>query len=232
MLGLGILLLSSGCASILKQTYDRKTSAPIKKIALLDVGAPAQLRVMNSGGVGWLFGAIGSAVEASEWARKTKLFTSSVSKQRSALGQDLTTTVADGLAKSGYAVTTFDAQELSHDSVGHIEDYSLIRTDADAILDLTFVAIEYVSPSGDSHYYPWIRISARLVSSRTHDLIYAQDLTYGTDLLQREEVEHFPSDATYVYNDFDALMTKADEAAAGLRVGVLRIASRIAAQLQ
>jgi hypothetical protein len=51
-------------------------------------------------------------------------------------------------------------------------------------------------------------------------------------LLPREEVEHFPADATYVYDDFDALMTKADEAADGLRVGVLRIASRIAAQLQ
>jgi len=110
-------------------------------------------------------------------------------------------------------------------------DYGNVETDADAILDVWFVAAGYLSTSSSLNYLPWVRVIARLVSSQTRQPIYFQMLNYGA-VLKAEGIVDLPADPIYKYGTAGTLLGRADQAADGLRGSIQPIAARIVEDLR
>lgn len=230
----GLTCALSGCASPPRdQAFNKVANAGIHRIALLKV-PEADLRVINIGGALGGFGLIGAALAESDEDSKSQAFAVSVGG-RARLGELLTQTLATELEKSGYEVTV-EAQRPVTDAgpdtakVNEKADYSNVKTDADAIMDVSFLGAGYLSPAGSSVYMPWLHLRARLVSPGGRAQLFFQFMVYGAKFPQTKE--YFASRPQYSYGDFDSLMKDPNAAAEGLTAGLGPIATRIAQQLR
>jgi hypothetical protein len=230
LIHLVLLTLAAGCASLPKQAFDKGANANVRTIALLVAPSPSELRVVNMDSMGGAFGLIGATVAAGEEDRKSEEFTRARAEQRLAFGRSLTDALTRELERIGYRVVVVDDRPLDESEGDEDGDYSRIKADADAILDVTLLQAQYAAPGED--YVPWLRISARLIASKTKQRLYLQELSYGGDVTTEENVEHIPADPKYTYDGFDALMAKQAEAGDGLQAGIEQLARRVADQLR
>ncbi len=225
-----ILVLAAGCVSFPKQAFDKGANAKVQTIALLVVPPPSDFRVVNIGGTGAAFGLIGAAIESSEEEQKSEEFTSAVAEQQLAFGRSMTEALTRELQSASYRVVLLDQRPVKKSETDQDADYSSIHADADAILDVSFVQAGYYAPQAD--YLPWLRVSARLIASKTKQRLYAQEFSYGGQVVTVENVEHIPGPEKYAYGNFDALMAKPSEACSGLQAGIEPVARRVADQLR
>jgi hypothetical protein len=222
----------TGCASVPMQAFEKKDAAPVRKIALLQIEEPPKYLIHNIGGAAMAFGLIGGLAQAADGISKTDRFTQQMKEQKVALGEQMAQTVAEALEKEGYEVVYLSNQrpKIKEDNKA---DYSQIQTDADAILDVGFLVVGYLSPSESPDYQPWIRTAARLVSTKDASVRYVQVLNYGAKLkYSSEKIENLPAEAKYAYGNFDILMTNSKQAAEGITEGIAPISRRIAEQLR
>jgi hypothetical protein len=148
-----------------------------------------------------------------------------------ALGRQLADAIKAELMNGGYAVSFLEYQRPVNDGEDE-PDYSLVETDADAILDVSFVKVGYLSDAGSSDYLPWLLVKARLLARKDKSTLYTHQFSYGAKLSSDEGIAHFQSAQKYTYGDFDTLMAQSTEAAEGLRMGIPLIATRLAAELR
>jgi hypothetical protein len=229
-----VIVLSSlvSCASVPKQAFDKKDAAPVKRIALLQVAEPNDYLVQNMGGAAMAFGLIGGLIAAADASSKSDLFTQKMKEQKLTLRGQMAQAIAERLNAQGYEVVYLSDQRprVKEDKNA---DYSQIKTDADAILDVWFTVVGYLSPQGSPDYQPWIGTVARLVAANDGSQLYFQSFNYGAKLgYSRDTIEYLPAESKYAYRSFDALMTNSDEAIQGLRQGIPPITTRIIEQLR
>lgn len=225
------LIATTGCISIPRQEFSKTAAQPIKKIAIVKPHS-TEMRVVNIGGAGGAFGLIGAAIEAAEEERKSTEFARQMQVHELSMGAELTRAVEEQLKNDGYEVTVLsDQHPVVVDETESEFDYQGIRTDADAILHLWFAGLGYVSPPDLTNYIPRVGVRARLLAANTKAQLYYQAYLYGWNPVV-ENIEPVPAAAKYMYGDFDALMTKSQDAAEGLRLGAKGVAARIGRALK
>src|SRR6478609_2671031 len=89
------------------------------------------------------------------------------------VGPELVHALQSQLAKDGYE-TVFLPNQRPVVKTDEQQDYSHIVTDADAILDVTFIDVGYVSPADSGDYFPWVCADARLIATKPKTPIYIQ----------------------------------------------------------
>jgi len=228
-LAVAILLLGA-CASVPRQEFDKQAQGAVKKIALLQVPEPKEISVINIGGASGMFGLIGGLAQAGDIQSKTNQYTDKMRQMNLQMGAEIAQALQRELKKQNYETVYLSDQRPAIKNENQA-DYSAIRTDADAILDVWYVAVGYLSTANSFDYKPWVRVSARLVSAKDHSQLYFRAFNYGADLTS-EGIENVGADPKYAYRNFDLLMSKADESAEGIKSGVNPIAVRIGEQLR
>ena len=223
----------SACASMRpSQAFDKPHHAEIRHIALLRVPDP-QLKVTNLGGSLGAFGLLGGAMAAADEDTKSHEFADAVAREMP-LATLMRDALESGLKKQGYLVTLEDQRPieppLDQQTADDVANYSKLKTEADAILDVSFLSAGYLSPPGSGDYVPWLHVKATLVSARSRTPLYVDWLVYGAKFGVRKE--YFPTARPYAYGSFSDLMDKRRDASEGLARGIEPIAGRIAQQLR
>ncbi len=224
------LPLFSGCESVPQQKFDKRTNSNIKTIALLDVPNPDEYHAINIGGVGGGTVAFGGVMVGSDGALKTEKFTSAMQKQDINLGGELLSGLKRSLTAAGYKVVILK-ETRPRLNANKVADYSQIKTNADAILDVWYVVAGYLSPDYSLDYIPWVRVSARMVTTQDKTQIYLQTFNYGAELSSHDKRVHIPGNNAYAYRSFETLMGDIAEAKEGLRASVPAISEGISSQL-
>lgn len=222
------LLILSGCASVPQQVYVKDSNTTITKIALLEIPNPEEFIVFNIGGIGSIFGIFGALAENSVAKSNSEEFSHQLKERKIFVGNELRQALKTELAKQGYEVIYLDGQ--FPEVKGKEEDYSNIQTDADSILHVGYGAAGYLSTQFSSDYKPWLRVSARLVSTKTRKPVYFQAFNYGAELTA-DGIKNIPSNEKYAYATFKDLSSEIDQSIEGIESGVDLISRQIAKDL-
>lgn len=209
-----VTLLLGACVSVPKQAYDKQGAHEIKRIALLEIDEPAEYSVVNVNGASAAFGLIGGLIQAADSQAKTTKFTATAKELNLYLGRDLAAQLKTALEQRGYEVTYLTGVRSKKNVME--PDYHKVPTDADAILDVVLQSIGYYSGPANSYYNPQLRVSAKLVSTRTYNTLYTQTFNYGEELAIRG-IENIKPDTRYSYISFDKLRENKEQAIEGLR---------------
>ncbi len=177
-----------------------------------------------------MFGLIGGLAQASDMQSKTNQYTDKMRQMNLQMGAEIAQALQRELKNQNYEIIYLSDQRPAIKNENQA-DYSAVRTDADAILDVWYVTVGYLFTAGSLDYKPWIRVSARLISAKDQSPLYFRAFNYGADLTS-EGIENIGADPKYAYRNFDLLMNKADESAEGLKSGVNPIAVRMGEQLR
>jgi len=223
------LAVLSACVSVPQQSFDKHTSHEVKRIALLEVDDPPEYAIVNMGGIGAGFGLIGALAQAADGQSKTGKFTVTAKDANFFLGRELAAQVKQALEQRGYEVTYLTGSRGKKNAME--TDYQKVATDADAILDLVIVQTGYYSGTFSSYYVPWLRMSAKLVSTKTRSALYQQTYAYGEEVKNIRGLQFIKPDARYQYQNFDDLREHAPQAIEGLRNAGSVVAARVAEAL-
>lgn len=223
-----LLLILYGCASVPQQAFEKDSNTKLSSIALLEITNPREFIVLNIGGIGSIFGILGALAENSVAKSNSAEFTNRLKERNVLIGDELRQELKTELSKQGYEVLFLDGQ--LPEVKGNVEDYSNINTDADLILHVGYGAAGYLSTQFSFDYKPWLRVSARLVSTSTRQPVYFQAFNYGAEL-SASGIKQLPSNEKYAYDSFDELLTGIDASIEGIRAGVGLIGNQIAQDL-
>ncbi len=227
---IAFLLFMSGCASIVTPHAFNRGAHSIKKIALLEVRNPERFTVTNMGGFPFqAFGIIGEAAQTADVDSKSDALRRRLGGTKITFASEMTDAIEVALQKHGYEVVPLPNVVVVRDADGQV-DYSHIETDADAILDVWFCAVGYLSAPTSSDYLPWVRVNARMIAAKDKSLLYFQAFGYGADL-GFPEIMHIPSNPIFAYGSFDDLMDQMGQAQLGIKAGLPPIAARMGEQL-
>ena len=232
LLTAGVTAGAVGCAPTVPHlALDKQTRPGIRTVALLQVPEPEQHVMMNMGGGAMAFGLIGGLVQAGANQSNTTELTKRMKSLNLTLGAALADALRGELPRDGYEVTYLSSVRPKTKSDGKEMDYRVIETEADAILDVWFVAAGYLSTPSSTTYEPWVRVSARLVSSQTREPMYFQIYNYGA-VMKAQGIVDLPATPVFTYGTAGTLLERSGEAADGLRASIQPIAARIVEDLR
>ena len=224
----GFLALTA-CAQMERVRYD--PSNRIRKIALLAVNEPAP-QVVNEGGVATFLGMAGGLVQAGIDVSNSARLQQAFNERRIRIGAQLAAALRDELRARRYEVEYLEGQRARLAADGKGLDYSGITTDADAILNVWYGTVGYLSPALSTDYHPWINVGARMVDARTKQVLYYRIFTGGWSGATAGNVENVGFDEKYKFGSVDALIARVDQSAEGIVETQRRVAARIAQHLR
>ncbi|TXH38255.1 MAG: hypothetical protein E6Q98_05440 [Rhodospirillaceae bacterium] len=219
----------AGCAS---QSFHAEQAANIKTIAVVKPLDPPFLLGANgdwaNNGGGLLGVLTAEGVKAANAGKDFNVkFNGDMTAQQVTLGADLSSAVQAGLQKLGYTVTvvTLPAEQPGALST----DYSSLKGQADAVLDLAIPAAGYAYRTWNP-YEPAVMVRAQLTDLKNQRVLYSDIYSYarrhsgGDTLLQ-------PSGG-YEFRSKDAVFSDPQRAANGIRSSVQPIATQISTALK
>ncbi|MEK7207659.1 MAG: hypothetical protein AAB134_07245 [Pseudomonadota bacterium] len=219
-----------GCASVPKQVFDPTANAAIKRIALLEIDEPDGFVLLNFGHPGMIFGAIGGAIAGTDMESKRKQLSDLLRAQEPKYGKALTDAIEQKLRAQNYDVVRISPAREQRNAL--VTDYTKIHTDADAILDVLIVMAGYLSQGIASDYEPLLRTSARMVSTKTQQVVYLEILAYGEKWKVSGQWVELPYVKRVSFSNFDNIIRSPKQAAEGVGDGIEPIASRITFDLK
>lgn len=215
----------AGCAS---PPAEAPTKLVVKKIAILPVQelATASLENRNSVVYAVPIASVGFHLDSKA---KQQMFSEKLLAQKLTLGSDLTSYLAQTLAKDGFEVTILSEVPRPVDDPEDV-DYETIKTDADAILHVYFDDVGLFSGMTSSDYLPRVNVEVRLHSTKRNEDLYDETLCYGVDARHGEKWAI--ADPKFAYPTFDTVMTKIPEIAAAFSAGAQAVGERAAGEIQ
>lgn len=218
-----IAAVLGGCAGVTKQAY--KTPAePIKSVLIATPDAFPKVTIGLAGNVGLMFGAVGAAAATHDLAERANALNSAVSGQGASYHQQLLDKIRTSLAAAGIQSQTIGVKRGRSMLV---EDYKplVAQKNVDAVLDIFVTEASYggTHPLLDPELRPILRVSARLVSAKTFETLYADDISFGfsNPFMSAQEIK---SPKQYYYPNLDAALTNKAKTAEGLRVAADEVA--------
>jgi hypothetical protein len=194
---------------------DHATKARINSVTLLAIHRPTRARVMNMGGPAMAFGAVGGLAQGSMDTDNTNAFVKALNEKKVSFTQHLGEPLIAALEKEGYKVTYNPKLSPKND---------------DAILNVWYTTIGYVSPPSSTSYIPSLGVKARLLDARTKKELYFRMYTGGYEW-PVENAVNIPAADKYQYQSFSSLMENIDQAFEGILESQRSIAARIAKDL-
>jgi hypothetical protein len=221
------VVVCCGCVSVPNQQFNKAAHSETKKIGLVKVANPADYSVnlVNHPGAG--FGLIGGLIAAEDISSKSKTFTQQQVDKYIRLGPDLTEALSKALVDSGFEVVLVDAGDQPR--VDFLKDYP--AAECDAYLDATIKTAGYWAQFVSTPYLPTMFVPARLVDARSKTVLYTATI-FVTDGHVPKGGEQIYPDATFSFQDFNALKADPNRASDGLRGATGIVATQIAKDLK
>lgn len=213
--GLIVATLLTGCASLPKTDLTDGNREKIHSIGMLDVAEPRGESVINYGGAAGAFGLVGGLVQAGVNSSHTSTYTQHVASSKITFAPIVNDGLATRLSSNGYDVVALHDQHVKVSSDGKSDDFSDVKTDADAILSVWISSFGYVSPPESSDFIPWVVVRARLLDSKSKQDMYFKTYACGWDI--KANSIHVVADAKYRYGSFGTLIDQFDQSVAGLK---------------
>jgi hypothetical protein len=209
------VLLVAGCVSVPKIEADGNVKSKIKRIALLPIGEPQNVQVVNIGGTAGAFGLIGGLVQGTTNVEHSKKFVEAVKSLKPTLSEALTSAMIQGLKSDGYDVVIVSGQKPKLAADHKSLDFSDIKVDADAILAVWFGVVGYMSSPYSTHYEPWVAVRAQMVDAQAKKDVYFKLFCIGYKAKIENSVP-LPADPRYRFTSFDDIMAHSGDAFHGL----------------
>lgn len=221
-----IVATLAGC-SLPRVTLDQSSASRIKTIGIPEIKQPMHMNVENLGGAGGAFGLVGGLVQAGISSNHSTAFKNSLSERQVPVTAHLRDSIENEL-KAQYEVRFLEGQQVpqGNDAKG---DYSEIKTDANAILNVWITQFGYISPPSLPEYIPFVVVRARLLDSTTRQELHFKTYTCGYEI-QKGDPDFISS--SYSFPSFGTLMTSFDEASKGLLTCEAGIAKLIGQDLK
>ena len=229
LLGLVLALLLSGCATP-AVPYDRAASK-IRTIGVLTPSFPQGASAHLATTVGQSFGLIDMMVDAGLKSRRDATLDQLLSSQGFVVQDQFTPRLMTALQNAGYAVSTVP---LARAGASFIPKYPAGGAgDIQAYLDILVLDYGYVAAGigSSTPYRPRVQLTARLVNAADSSVLMQDAIAYNPVNALGPAIT-IPPDPEPQFVDFDALTSRPDAAAAGLRVAVDKSANALAALLQ
>lgn len=214
-LGALSLVFLTGCTSLPKKEMDASDQQRIKTVALLHVLEPKKDEVVNIGGAAGAFGLIGAMVQVSVNEHHTTIYTKDVQDAKIEFAPILRDAVMKTLTADGYHPVYLQDQQAKLAADGKSDDFSDIKTDADAIMQVWFSDVGYVSPPELPDFIPTVIIHAEILDSKTKQDMYNKTYACGWDI--KHNSVHVVTDPAYTYSSFDKLTQSFDQSVTGLK---------------
>ena len=220
-----------GCVS---QSFHAEEATNIKKIAVVKPLDPPFLLGSNGD---WnnnasLLGVLtAEGVKAANAGKDFNVkFNGNMVAQQVTLGADLSSALQSGLQKLGYTVTVVT---LPAERPGELSaDYSSLKGQADAVLDLAIPAAGYAYRTWNP-YEPAVTVQTQLTDLKTRRVLYRDTYSYAR---QRSGAYSggtlLPPSSGYEFRSKDAVFKDPQRAANGIRSSVQPIATQISADLK
>ncbi|MEX3813644.1 hypothetical protein AB3X96_25845 [Paraburkholderia sp. BR13439] len=213
--GFVVTTLLTGCTSLPKTDLAASNRQKLHTIAMLDVKEPRGESVVNFGGAAGAFGLIGGLVQAGVNANHTSTYTQRVASEKIVFAPVVDDGLTARLSNAGYQIVALHGQSVKLASDGKSDDFSDIKTDADAILNVWITSFGYASPPDTSDFIPWVVIRARLLDSKSRQDMYFKTFACGWDI--KANSIHIEADAKYRYGSFGTLTDQFDQSVTGLK---------------
>jgi hypothetical protein len=228
-----LALAVSACVTHPNQSLDASAKTNIKRIAVVEV-RPAQNYSVNyiKSGAG-VFGLVGGLVKASDLTAKSEQITTKIKENGNPdIANFITEGLVRGLREKGYVVTTVKpAYPATNAGTEKQATNQYAPVDADAVLEITLIAVGFWATSSLDDYQPTIRTSVTLTSARNGAVLYTERLTSGVDF-DNSTIKKLDSDPKYSYKNFEALSNSLSQATDGLRAGATDIVKHVVAALR
>lgn len=217
LLGSALLLSLTGCVTIPKVEMAQGSAKSIKTVALLRVTEPNSEVVMNMGGGAAAFGLVGGLIQGGVNDSHAKSYSKLVADAKIEFSPTMVQAITDALKAGGYDVVYLADQKPTLASDGKTDDFSGIHTDADAILEVWFTTVGYVSPPSKTAFEPWVAAKVRLLDAKSKKDLYYKTFFAGFEDKMVKNIVYVPVDAKYQYKSFDMLTSAFGESVQGLK---------------
>jgi len=224
---LATIVVVAGCATP-RQAFNQAAHPNVKKVALVRPPLVDQYAISIVYHPGASFGLIGGLIAAGELSSKGTQLTTIVKSTQFDFGAELAIAVEEALRAQGrFELSFVGTDEMRKD---YLADYKSLGGACDAYLDFVPLVAGYSATSHSTPYYPWAAVKARLIDSRTAEVLYLQTIVYSNAKVGEGVVKLEPS-ASLGFENMDALSADRPRAAEGLRTAAKAVARQIASDL-
>lgn len=225
-------LLLSACAGFTPQAYTPSPAAPIKHIVIATPVEFPKVGLGIAGSPGVMFGGIGAALALANSGSNQETLDQALNSQGIGYQKQLLSTLESSFSAAGIRTETVAVPRESR--FGLLEDYKSLaaQKNADAVLDIFVFEASYggTHPIFDADKRPIIRLRARLVSVKTLQVLYADDIFFGytNPFMKAKEIK---SPQQFYFPDVETLSKDKARAAEGMRVAATEVARFLVKQL-
>jgi hypothetical protein len=219
-----IIACCLGACAPATTNFDANAHPNIRRIALLDIAEPPQYEIGDTSGN--LFGVVGMAIVGSIAQSRAERLTAAIHDQHLELGASLGDALEAKLRAHGYDVVRLTVPHPKPHAL--LEDYGTVQTDADAILDVAFFSVGFVT-APLRNYMPLEAVYVRMVTVPDHKVVYADHPAYST--MFTATIHPRDKTAKDTFGSFDEMMAAPDAVAAVWRRSTEPTADYIAAAL-
>jgi len=227
---LTVLVMLVGCANVPRQDFNKAANNHLKKIAVITGEQPKEYQVDIIHHPGLSFGLVGGLVAAADMASKSSTFSEAAKPETVGLNSALKDSLQQIGATNNFELVFLDAPIAENN--GFIQDYTVLKSDADAFLDVRFSMAGYRAQYPTSPYVPTLMAKAQMVDAKSNDIIYQATLHYGEPWMKIDGLVHVNADLMSNYYNFEALTNAADHATKALEKGAYALGDRISKDLQ
>ena len=225
------LSLMIGCATIPgKKSFDKSLNKKIQTIALIEIDEPSEYTIFTNANPPGLIGGLGAVATMKE---RSKIFKGAADKYIPPLGTHLQELLEKKFRSSGYDIKKVTGFREKRDDL--ISDYSKIKVDSDAILDVVLL-VGYQSsilyPWAKEKFEPFVRLKAKMVLGKNGESIYSEYITYGhKNPFAGDNWGYIPATKNLAYKDFESILADEKQAAEALLEGTELVAEYLSTTL-
>jgi hypothetical protein len=231
-------LLLAGCANFSKQAYSPSPADPIRHILIATPAEFPKVRLGMEGrpammlGAFGAIGAVGAVLASANGEGNQETLDQALRSQGDGYQKQLLSTLDASFGAAGIRTQTVAVPRESR--FGLLEDYKSLagQKNVDAVLDIFVFEASYggTHPILDSEDRPIIRLRARLVSTKTLQVLYADDIFFGytNPFMSAQEIK---SPKQFYFPNVEALHKDKARAAEGMRVAATEVARFLVNQL-
>lgn len=218
-----VAVLTVGCASTPKQSFNAAANTHVKKVAVINPPAVERVNINILAHPGSSFGLIGGLVAAADMESKTGSYNQALGANKPDWGAYTQQQMTSALQSAGYSVESLAVRQKG--DTEHLSKYP--STTADAFLDYYF-GVAHLAAGPTTNYVPSVNLNVRLVDAKKQTVLYEESLSSGLTTNTATTAASAPKE----YKNMAELNANAAESAETLKQGITQITQRIGKDLK
>ena len=219
----------AACGALPTQNFEHSTRATIKRVNIVPIGTPehTQVRIMNPIGAG--FGVVGNLVEARRAAWASQAMENTLAAAHFDFRASLSNAVTQAVSKVGFTITPLAGTRPEKEHARFLSAYPQLKH-VDAYLDVYVTYVGFEAPQSSTAFRPRLELSARLVSAKSHQILFQDRIIYGCVENTDEEAVLVRADDNLSFKDRGALQVDPTRTARALQSAIDATAWELAKQ--